>query len=388
MTGYSELLATTPQPEAASDLPDKGRRQLEYDSDGGTLVTGWKPVGTIHEDDKAIFADWDLDPARWRIVNLRRSRWEQKPGVELESAKVTFAARSDTDVMLDTAEFVKAVKAYRRKPKAMTEPGRAALVVVMADPQWGKTGSGGNSQDLANRILSKRDALADHIRTLRSFMQIDEAVFLDPGDGIENFENVAAQAQTNDLDLTAQVEHHIWGTHLFLEYLAREFPRVQSAGCGSNHCRVRKNREAVGKPTDDWGVFVQRQIRAAYKLNPDAFGHVEFRLPTEWSETVALDVVGKRIGLAHGHQASEDKIPDWFAMQSHGRQPVADADILVTGHYHSYRAQDVGNGQRWYQAPTLDNGSDWYTHKTGKVSKPGMLTFVVTADGPDWERIL
>jgi hypothetical protein len=100
-------------------------------------------------------------------------------------------------------------------------------------------------------------------------------------------------------------------------------------------------------------------------------------------------MAGTVVGLTHGHQYPRpEKAADWWKGQTFGRQPIADAKILVSGHYHHFRAQQLGAGRLWVQAPTLDNGSDWWAMRSGEVSQPGLLVFSVTADGWDDLRIL
>src|SRR5690606_30317931 len=56
-----------------------------------------------------------------------------------------------------------------------------------------------------------------------------------------------------------------------------------------------------------------------------------------------LDIHGTILAVAHGHQANNpDRIPQWWANQVHGGQPAADADILLTAHFHHLRVQPTG----------------------------------------------
>ncbi|MEU3652839.1 hypothetical protein AB0E67_08290 [Streptomyces sp. NPDC032161] len=83
-----------------------------------------------------------------------------------------------------------------------------------------------------------------------------------------------------------------------------------------------------------------------------------------------------------------EKAGDWWRAQSFGPQAIADAAILITGHYHHFRAQQLGNGRLHIQAPTLDNGSDWYTVRSGEVSSAGLLVLSIGPDGWDHLRLL
>ncbi|MFB6525244.1 hypothetical protein [Streptomyces sp. NPDC056399] len=290
----------------------------------------------------------------------------------------------------DVDALVRDALRRRRKPRPNADAGERALVVVYADAQAGKVGRDGGTPELVRRVANRLDRLDDHVRDLKAIGQGPTAAYwMDAGDCVENYENTAQQAYTNDLAMTEMIRVHRRITFEGLDRLAGRFDRVVAATCGSNHGRVRRGREAVGPPSDDWGIEVMSQVADAYARNVDAFGHVSFVLPEKWRETVSLDVAGTTVGLAHGHQYPRpDKAADWWRSQSFGRQAVADAAILVTGHFHHFRAQQLGSGRLWIQAPTLDNGSDWYTARSGEVSTSGLLVFSVGPTGWDHLRLL
>ncbi len=81
------------------------------------------------------------------------------------------------------------------------------------------------------------------------------------------------------------------------------------------------------------------------------------------------------LGLVHGHQAARpDGIVQWWRNQSHGNQPVKDADILIHGHFHHLTVKESGrrnDHSRWIiQCPTLDAGSSWYRLGMGGDDRP------------------
>jgi hypothetical protein len=71
-----------------------------------------------------------------------------------------------------------------------------------------------------------------------------------------------------------------------------------------------------------------------------------------------------------------------------GAQPVSNASILVTGHFHHLRIQELGSVERgddvasryWIQASTMDNGSGWFRRISGEDSQPGLVTFILEKD--------
>ncbi|MEU3499249.1 hypothetical protein ABZ726_00225 [Streptomyces hundungensis] len=327
------------------------------------------------------------DPAAWHRDNqgedaVTRPVWRCRYLIE-----PTAPGWSSAD---DLASLLRDAMRSRRKARTAPTAVERALAVVYADPQAGKVGRDGGTKELVARVADRFDRLDDHLRDLRKIGRAPGAAYwLDAGDCIEGFENVTAQAFTNDLTLTQMVRVHRRLTFEGLDRLAASFPRVVAATVGSNHARVRRGKDAVGPPEDDWGIEVMSQIADAYTRNQDAYGHVSFVMPEPWRDTLSLDMAGTTVGLAHGHQYPRpEKAADWWKGQSFGHQPVADARILVSGHFHHFRAQQLGNGRLWVQAPTLDNGSDWFTLRSGEVSQPGLLVFSVTADGWDDLRIL
>lgn len=253
-----------------------------------------------------------------------------------------------------------------------------SLVVVWADVQVGKTGSRGGTPELITRVQEKLEKLKVHIVTTGA----SDAYFLSVGDEVESFENVAAQAFTNDLSFPQQLDLELTFELGFVRALAETHNSVTVSGVSSNHCRWRSGKNVLGKPSDDYGIYLKHQLEKALRLNSD-YDHVGFHYPDDWDETTAVDVQGTIVGMAHGHQANRpDGIELWWTKQAFGKQAIANADILLTGHFHTARVQAVGE-RWWLQAPTLDNGSDWYRQTSGSDSQPGLMVFTVDENGFD-----
>jgi len=283
---------------------------------------------------------------------------------------------------LDLDELIRAAR--KAKPPKQRETSGRALVVAWADLQVGKVGSRGGAEQLVARVMEKLAALEKRARQLKA----DSCYLIDVGDCVESFENTTEQQWTNDLSFPEQLRV---ARRLFTEAalrLARLHPAMVVAAVPSNHGRWRRGKGNLGRPGDDYGIEILTQVADAFALNPEALGHVRFVVPEVWDETIALDVHGTILAAAHGHQVTNpDRIPQWWANQVHGGQPAADADILLTAHFHHLRVQPTGRNPHsgrskwWFQAPTLDNGSDWWRLRSGSDSDPGLLTFTVGEDG-------
>lgn len=325
-----------------------------------------------------------------RKVELSQVRYWGDPGAPFIYCRFTIADREVDPERLDLDELVAlARKARKHQPK--TTSTEQALVVSWADLQVGKAGSRGGTAELVDRVMEKLDALDAHAKRVKAHT----AYLIDVGDCVESFENVAAQGFTNDLSFPEQlrVARRLYTEAALL--LAKRHERVVCASVPSNHGRWRRGKDQLGRPGDDYGIETLVAVHDAFALNPDALGHVSFVVPEVWQETIALDVCGTIVAVAHGHQVNRpEQVPVWWAKQVHGGQPAADADVLLTGHFHHVRVQPTGRSAHtgrakwWLQAPTLDNASDHVRLRQGDDSDPALMVFTVTADGWDDLKLL
>lgn len=254
---------------------------------------------------------------------------------------------------------------------------QTSKIINLADFQIGKVDElGGTAETLAR---SER-ALAEVMMDLET-NPVAEIIIVDPGDSTEGFESAPNAAQTNDLDQTEQIR--VWRriAWRWVSRLATLGVPMKFVGVPSNHCRVRKGKNAQGKPNDDWGIEVVAQLSDIAAANPEAYGHIDFIVPNTYEEHVLLTLVGgKVLGVAHGHQkASPAALPGW--VKSTGRRGLAQADIVVVGHFHHLEVIAFGDQQWLFICPTNDNGSSWFTPSSGERSEPGVLTFRVDTSG-------
>lgn len=266
-------------------------------------------------------------------------------------------------------------------PAPAPAPSHRATVVVWSDPQIGKTGRRGGTPELLARSHRIRTRLGEILKE-----RAPERILLaDGGDGIEGFESGGNPMFTNDLSLTGQLD--MYGTELF-EWInaAHTHAPVTVMGVPSNHAAWRRGKQNLGRPQDDLGLFMHKQVA---KITAIAGMSVDWVAPLEYDESVAVDFMGTAIGLTHGHQFAPGKAIEWWEKQTFGAGAVARADVMVTAHYHSFGAGVAGRNpasrrERWWLgAPTLDNGSDWFRQVAGRDSDPGLLIFDVTDEGFD-----
>lgn len=372
-----------------------------WDGSAGVLTT--RPLADRPRTWDEFIRDAGLDPDDVEVIEPVNVRgWDANMGRDPASGAVTVhrmhyyrlnLRRRASAELPDLPTVMRAAKAAARR-KAKTPPDgpiERAVVAVFADPQTGKVAARGGTEQLVERYAATLERLGNYVADANA----EQGVWLDAGDAVESFENNPGEQQTtNDLSLMSQVDAATFLEFEGIDLLCRLLPRVVAAGVGSNHCRWRQGKANMGTPADDWGLHMLRQIhRWTGRLAGEQYAHLSVLVPQRHDETLAIDVAGEIVGLAHGHQVNQpNQIPAWWTGQAHGGQPIADADILVTGHFHHLRVEPVGRNPHkdrarwWLQAPTLDNGSDWFRFRKGYDSDPGMLVFTITR-GRGWHSM-
>jgi hypothetical protein len=277
-------------------------------------------------------------------------------------------------VHIDTQELLDAIANYNHVAPE-TSHSKSTFVICPSDMQIGKTSFNGGTPETTARVLASFAKAAEFCRQ----HEFAEIIIAELGDPIENFNNTASQRETNDLDITGQIRVT---RRLLLEgikMLAPYAPVIKYVTVPSNHGSVRIGfKSPAGDNHNDWGLEIADQLADAIAENID-LKHVTFVKPDKYQESVALTTSGTTLGFVHGHQAGKaESLGLWWAKQDHGRMPTANADILLAGHFHSFRTFQSGNARWVFISPASDPGSDWFTNLTGESSKSGMLSFTGT----------
>lgn len=257
-----------------------------------------------------------------------------------------------------------------------------SFVLCPADPQIGKHDWNGSHAETIERMLSSYAAAAEFCSEYRPA----EIVIAALGDDVENIHSVSSQRGTNSLALTEQIRVARRVALEGIKMLAPLTPKLTYASVPSNHGSVRIGpKSPENHVLDDYGIEIAEQIRDVANESP-RLSNVRVVIPDPYHESLLIETSGTKIGMAHGHQAaSPDKLSDYWRGQSHGRMPLAEADIALFGHYHSLRVQQSGDARWLFVSPAQDGGSSWFTNKTGERSVTGMLSFT-TRDGA-WDNL-
>lgn len=350
---------------------------------------------SLGEDLDTFFTKRGIDPATVEITSRKIGEWQVSTSTgtkTLESQKISFTIKEVPDDVDLPALFASIERASATRKEKTDEglPKNRSLFVIWADPQTGKCDVYGGTPELITRVMEKRIKLDAYIDRHKA----SSAFFLNAGDAVENIENTGSQIATNDLSLVDQIDVEATLEQSIIEVLAARHDEVTVAVVPSNHCQMRKGKSLIGKPGDDWGIFIARQLERAFGMNKELYGHIKFVYPENpWIEHLVVDAGGTKVGLVHGHQKMKpDAIPAWWAGQLHGGM-LSEAEILVTGHFHHFIARATGRhiatGRQKYhlQAPALDNGSAWYQNVSGESSEPGLMVFMVDENGLDLESL-
>lgn len=370
------LLLESLEPAKKLDSPKGWRPAVEVDGDEGWAITPGFAADEKPDFDQFLI-DAGFDPAEIEIVGTpRTSRWQRYDGSWLTSYRFNFR-RIIADVSLPLLW-----KQASKKSKEISHNKLNAdkvLVVSTADYQVGKVGSRGNTENLIARIFASFEQI-EHKAKTGKYAHI---YILDAGDIVEGFSNKAdlQQLRTNDLSIMDQVDI---AASLQFDLIKRlhKYAPISYASVGSNHCQFRVNKQTVGKPADDWGIFIAKQLR---KLTTETGMNVKYLIPHEYDESLAFDPFGDEfhiVGLFHGHQSGRpESVPNWLEKQVAGLQALQNFTVAVSGHFHFSMVRELGKahngGSRWWiQASTSDNGSDWYRLAIGgSDSSTGITVF-------------
>jgi predicted phosphodiesterase len=374
----SKLGEDTQRKRATKDIPKGWEPAIEYDSTGGTLTSIPRTAGN-EPDHAELLAEFELDPNKWRITGLRRSKWQRWDGEWLESFRASFVpATGSTLVPIDDLlEIVAKWKPFNASKKP-TEPrtGDFAFMVVLADTQVGKV-DGGGTEEIIQNVLHKTDLAVARLKELRKAGRNISTIYLPQlGDCIEGMNSQGGKhIWRTDLDLTSQIRVY---RRLLLHMVKTFAPladRVIVPAIPGNHDEaVRVGNSMATTYTDSFALDAASAVADALADHPD-YQHVSFVFPKYDRLTVTLDVAGTIVGFAHGHQC-RGKAVDWWAKQAHGQQDIGEATLLITGHYHHLKVEQTG-AKTWLQAPALDGGSTWFENSSGQSAPAGMLTLLV-----------
>lgn len=382
-----------------NNTPKGWTPSVKIDEDGNGEVITKPQTGTKKiKDFTSILDEMGIDSDSFEVVGTAgMSRWEQRAfnkktseyettwltayKVQIREKRVDSSGEVVEDV--DLPLLATQVRKFGTGFGGLLKNRKAdrTFLAIGGDFQVGKVGSRGGTVELMNRMRGLHEVIADY----SADMECGSAAWLDAGDIIEGFENTAQQITTNDLSLMNQVDLAHTLESEWIDLLASKHGSLDVMSVPSNHTAWRKGKDYLGRPIDDWGIHIAKQIEKEYDKYLPGHG-VRFHYSDVWKKSLNVPIQGYGIGLTHGDDGvgGPEKVGQWWEKQVHGAGPTAKSDILVHGHWHTPRVTTSGRSlltgaQKWILgAPTMDNGSDWFANGSGGGdSDPGMMTFVV-----------
>jgi len=374
--GEQILSARKGKPDAEKGSP--WQAGVTFDGLSGEITTKSKTSPVANWDEE--LAGWGFDPEIYEVIEpVRFSTWQTYDERQLWAYKAQIRSRSRFSASeLDLLTLP--VKRNLSKPKDRPT-GSYTLVLPIGDWQIGKDDGDGLEGTVA-RIEASFDSVLNRVKFLRKAgYEIGHLLVASLGDLGEGCSGHYEQ-QTFSVALDRRDQNKVvrrLARNALMKW-ATEFEFVTVAAVAGNHGENRRGSKSYTTTNDNDDVAIWEAVAETLSVRPDLYGHINWHLP-QGELSISVQVGSKIIGLAHGHQARSGDIVKWWQGQALGNRAVADADILLTGHFHHTKCVEVSKGRWHIQCPSMDGGSNWFEESAGKGSTAGQLTFLVSNNG-------
>ena len=379
---HEALNATSPAPSLQNRRPTHSTgREFEWDGSHGWYQT--EPLTERPKTWDEFIRDAGLDPDEVEVVEPVQVRgWDMPQRLEdgttgLVRAHYYRLTMRRRVLATNVDALIKAAKRVKPKPPAKTAEDQA-FVVALGDLQLGKMDGDGAEGTVARFLTKTTAAVARYKRVAKG----RPVYLIHLGDCIEGYVSQGgANAKRTTLTTTEQVDLY---QSLLLEQVqafAKVAPELTVVGVPGNHDEAHRPLHTY---TDSWALQAVNSVQRALTF-AGGYDHVRLHIPERDELTVTLDVCGTIVGMAHGHQWKAGQAVNWWARQAHGRQPIGDADLLLSAHLHHLRVEHTGSDKTWLQVPALESGSQWWKHRTGEWGQPGIVTMLV--GGGSWSGL-
>lgn len=358
---------------------------VQLSSVGGSVVT--EPLAEVPEDWNHILTD--LLPAGYKVEDyevegdsVEVRAWDSGDQ-RLYYFKARIRKRGALAVEVDLEDIlVRARATYIQKYPVAKNSEERCYWLQITDLQSGQS-DGDGVEGMAARALELVGLALDDLENLDKAGRPATQVFIPiTGDLVEGIVGwYEMQTFSVSLDRREQVKLVRRLLTEFLCEIASYGLPVHVAVVPGNHGENRANGKAFTTLGDNDDVAVVEQIAEAFKLA--GLDSVTFSFPARERLSLTVEVLGHIVGLTHGHIArggtgTESKILNWFKSMAATRDPVGDSDLLFTGHYHHFRAQQLVGDTWWVQGGALCDTSAWFSQSAGLVSDPVVAKGTIT----------
>lgn len=248
------------------------------------------------------------------------------------------------------------------------------FVFQAGDSQIGKRSSGGATEEILERYFQSVNAAVAELQGYGD--QIAGVQLSFPGDCIEGVVSQGGRnAWLTQETITEQTRIFRRLLMATVEAFAPLADKVYVDVVQGNHDEAQRQFNTY--PGDGWATEAAIAVSDALKLNPDAYGHVEVRVPDKWFGYMTVPVGDTNVTVVHGHQfGRQSNAMRWWQEQVFGGHNPSTAHILQNGHFHECAWECAGERSR-IQSPTFDCGSDWFREKHGVGNVRGALTYLL-----------
>jgi len=400
--GLAERLAAIEnQAEHEDDLrmrtaPPGWEPGVVWDGRKGTITTDSVPEAP--EDWSDLLLARGLDPNKYEIVSdtirwCSYDGWRRDEKGEPAYSAICYSFKADIRLkqrpenLADLEALYRDVK-KRKKPTKKAPTGEGTFVVALSDWQTGNRDGGGVERQI-QKIAELTESVPQRLADLRrSGCDIGHVVIAGLGDLMEGTcGHYPAQQFRIELDRREQLKIVRRGIRDIIMATAPYTEKMTVTAVGGNHGENRGlNGKAFTTTGDNDDVAIFEQIAEIFAANPDTYGHVGFRLPLE-RLTVSLSLSGHIVAFTHGHLSkpganAAQAVWNWWKDQTLGRAHpgVADADILITGHYHHLNVKEQ-EGRAVFICPSLTPVGEYFQDQYGVRTREGTLSMVIAPDG-------
>ena len=392
----------------------ENKAEIEDGSKTRSRPTGWEPGVVWHGAHGEITtdtlleapSDWDdilrsrgLDPDKFEVVDDKMKwcswdGWKKGADGESESAMCySFKAqirrrRSETAVEdVSVEEMYKEARRSKTPKKKAPENGDSTLVVALSDWQVGNR-DGGGVQKQAEAIAALVDSIPQRLADLRRIgHKIEQVAILGMGDLVEGTcGHYATQQFRVEIDRRDQLKMVRRGIRDIIVKIAPLVEKMSVVAIPGNHGENRQNGKSITSVHDNDDVAVFEQVAEILAMNPEAFSHIGFRLSRD-EIALGIELSGQVVAITHGHVTKPganagQTLWNWWQGQAMGRAypAVADADILISGHYHHLNVKEQAN-RAVFVCPSLTQVGEYFADGTGVRAKNGTLSIIVSPDG-------
>ena len=328
-----------------------------------------------------------FNPDEWTItgdIQVRRWMRYDQEWLYYNKFEVTAGIESDDQRSEDIGDLVEMIRGRRLRHDAPPATGQDAWLYVASDWQIGK-GEGDGTPGTVDRVTHSIELAVEHVKNLRRMGRaMPEGVLAgtgDLGEGTCGF--FANQAFVTDCNRREQNKIVRSLLTYAIDELSPLFERFTVLSVAGNHGENRNNGK---KATDD----ADNDDVAQFECVKEAFDRAGTATPITWiiphdELSLAAELGGVKVGFTHGHlftsggKLSQAKALEWWKGQVFGSQPVAEAKLLISSHFHHFSA--INHGARTHlQTPAMDPGSRWVTNSWGADSPAGVLTLRLDAE--------